>query len=150
MTTASDTDYENLFAFRCALRRFLQWSEARAADEGLTSQQHQVLLAIRAHRGDAGPSIGQLAEYLMTRHHSAVELIRRVESMGLVKRVTDDDDRRVVRLRLTPRGAGVLDRLTTAHLVELEHAAALLHIPEALLVRLSEEYVRQHSPPVTR
>ena len=44
----TDTDYAALAEFRFALRRFQVFSEAKAAEAGLTPQQHQTLLAIRA------------------------------------------------------------------------------------------------------
>ena len=54
--------------------------QARAA--GLTPAQHQLLLAVRGHDGD--PTIGDVAEHLMLRHHSAVELVDRAERAGLL------------------------------------------------------------------
>jgi hypothetical protein len=39
-------DFENLLAFRVALRRFQRWSEDQASAVGLTHVQHQLLVAI--------------------------------------------------------------------------------------------------------
>nr|WP_248965915.1 hypothetical protein [Sphaerisporangium perillae] len=44
------------------------------------------LLAVRGHADSRGPTIGELAAYLCTRHHSTVQLIDRVEQLGLVAR----------------------------------------------------------------
>ena len=94
-------DYENLLAFRVSLRRFLRWSEAQARGVGLTPAQHQLLLAVKGHRGEHGPTIGDLAGYLLLRHHSAVELVDRAEAAGIVERWGDNVDGRVTRVRLT-------------------------------------------------
>ncbi|MGY4101288.1 MarR family winged helix-turn-helix transcriptional regulator [Nocardia sp. R16R-3T] len=120
----SDAEYSRLLAFRAGLRRFLRWSEQRAADVGLTATQHQLLLAIRGHSHPAGPSIGEIAEYLCTRHHSVVQLIDRAEQLGLVVRNRGQGkDRRVVRLALTELGREVLAQLSATHLEELRRLA---------------------------
>jgi DNA-binding MarR family transcriptional regulator len=114
-----DTEYLRLLEFRTGLRRFLRWSRDQAAAVGLTPAQHQLLLAIRGHDDPRGPTIGEVADYLLLRHHSAVELVDRAARVGLVKRAPDPDDQRVVRLRLTPLGARRLERLAALHLEEL-------------------------------
>jgi DNA-binding MarR family transcriptional regulator len=119
-----DDDYRRLLEVRDGLRRFLRWSEEQAAVEGLTPAQHQLLLAIRGHDDDRGPTVGEVAEHLLLRHHSAVGLIDRAVASSLVRRLLDRDDRRVVRLALTPRGSTVLERLAPRHLDEL---AGLAH-----------------------
>ena len=119
-------DYENLLAFRVSLRRFLYWSETQARAAGLTPAQHQLLLAVKGHREEHGPTIGDLAGYLMLRHHSAVELVDRAEAGGLVERWGDDADRRVTRVRLTAEGEARLTRLAPAHLDELQNLAPVL------------------------
>jgi DNA-binding MarR family transcriptional regulator len=114
-----DTEYLRLLEFRTGLRRFLRWSREQAAAVGLTPAQHQLLLAIRGHDDPRGPTIGEVADYLLLRHHSAVELVDRAARVGLVKRAPDPDDQRVVRLKLTPLGARRLERLAALHLEEL-------------------------------
>jgi DNA-binding MarR family transcriptional regulator len=113
----SDTDFRRLLAFRDGLRRFLRWSDQQAAAVGLTGAQHQLLLAVRGH--DGAPSIGDVAAHLLLRHHSAVELVDRAVTAGLLERVADRDDQRVVRLRLTARGRAKVEALGAAHLEEL-------------------------------
>src|SRR5690349_9368299 len=120
----SDAEFQRLLRFRDGLRRFLRWSEGEAKQCGLTPAQHQLLLAIRGHEGGS-PSIGDVAEHLLLRHHSAVELIDRAEAAGLVQRVVDADDHRVVRLRLTKEGDRRLTTLAAAHLDELSRFAEL-------------------------
>ena len=122
-----DADYARLLDFRVGLRRFLQWSAEQAARVGLTPAQHQLLLAVRGHRDPRGPSVGELADYLCTRHHSAVQLIDRTEQLGLVTRSRQDgEDRRVVRLTLTAAGQEKLALLSAAHLEELRTLAPLI------------------------
>jgi DNA-binding MarR family transcriptional regulator len=119
-------DFEQLLAFRVSLRRFQHWSEAQARAAGLTHVQHQLLVAVKGHAGDAPPAVGDLAGYLLVRHHSAVELVDRAEAAGLVRRAPDPQDARIVRVRLTPKGDHPVTALTNAHLAELHHLAAAL------------------------
>lgn len=115
----ADDDYQRLLEFRDGLRRFLQWSEEQAKAVGLTTAQHQLLLAIRGHEGPAEPTVGDVAAHLLLRHHSTVELADRAQAAGLVERVADPDDHRIVRLRVTREGARRLARLSAQHLEEL-------------------------------
>jgi DNA-binding MarR family transcriptional regulator len=119
----SQTDFEHLLELRTGLRRFLRWSEQQAEVAGLTPAKHQLLLAIRGHRDPAGPTIGEVADYLVLRHHSAVGLIDRAVKDGLVKRNPDPDNKSVVRVTLTPAGAEKLSVLAEVHLQELTHLA---------------------------
>jgi DNA-binding MarR family transcriptional regulator len=119
-------DYEKLLGFRTALRRFLRWSEGEARAAGLTPAQHQLLLAVRGHPGPAGPTIGDLSEYLLLRHHSVVELIDRAVAAGLARRQRDGADNRVVRLRLTVDGERAIEDLTLLHLEEIRQLAPVL------------------------
>jgi DNA-binding MarR family transcriptional regulator len=119
----TDDDYRRLLELRTGLRRFLRWSEEQAQAAGLTPAQHQLLLAIRGHDGDRGPTVGDVAGYLLLRHHSAVGLVDRAEAAGLVIRSPDPDNLSVVRLRLTDKGACRLETLSEQHLEELEHLA---------------------------
>lgn len=126
VTTATGPDYPALLAFRTALRRFLRWSEMKAEEAGLTAAQHQLLLAVKGHDDPRGPTIGDVADYLLLRHHSAVELVNRAQSAELVARAKDPADGRVVRLRLTPAGEQAIATLTQLHLDELRQLEPLL------------------------
>ena len=112
-------DYRALARFRFLIRQFLQFSEDAARREHLEPQQHQMLLVIRASDAAAGPTVGEVAEQLFIRHHSAVGLADRLEEHGLIERARPDDDRRHVRLRLTERGEEVLEQLSRSHHSEL-------------------------------
>jgi DNA-binding MarR family transcriptional regulator len=118
-----DADYQRLLQFRISLRRFLHWSEEQAEHAGLTPAQHQLLLAIRGHDGVEGPTIGDVAGYLLLRHHSVVGLVDRAVKAGLVERQEDPADRRVVRLRLTDLGSRNLKQLSELHLEEIKRLA---------------------------
>ncbi|MGN6663406.1 MAG: MarR family winged helix-turn-helix transcriptional regulator [Solirubrobacterales bacterium] len=126
MSRVRDEDYRRLLGFRTGLRRFLRWSESEAKAAGLTPAQHQLLLAVRGHRDPAGPTIGEVAEYLVLRHHSVVELIDRAAKAGLVERAGDESDHRVVHLRLTPQGERAIERLSRQHLEEIRRLAPML------------------------
>jgi DNA-binding MarR family transcriptional regulator len=119
-------DFEHLLAFRASLRRFQRWSEDQARAAGLTHVQHQLLVAVKGHPGGGPPTVGELAGYLLLRHHSTVELVDRAVAAGLVERIGDAEDGRLVRVQLTSRGERILTDLTPAHLVELHALAAVL------------------------
>ena len=125
----TDADYEDLLTLRSGLRRFLRWSEQQAEAAGLTPAQHQLLLAIRGHTDERGPTIGEVADYLLLRHHSVVGLVDRADAAGLVTRVRDPEDHRVVRVTLTPAGNKRLEGLSALHLLELERLG--LRLPNA-------------------
>jgi DNA-binding MarR family transcriptional regulator len=118
----SKARYEALAEFRYQIRRFQRFSEdvARAAD--LEPQQHQLLLAIKGAPDDQ-LTIGAVAERLQIQHHSAVELVARAESRGLIARNRGESDRRVVFVMLTDAGASALGELSAAHHRELQTAA---------------------------
>jgi len=126
MSAMGPEDYETLLRFRTGLRRFLRWSERQAREAGLTPAQHQLLLSVRGHPDPAGPTIGEVAEYLVLRHHSTVGLVDRAQNAGLVERHVDEADHRVVRVRLTRDGQERIARLSALHLQELQRLGPLL------------------------
>jgi len=128
-------EYEALAEFRYALRRFLRFSETAAAGVGLTPRQHQALLAIRGAPPRDPLRVGDLAQRLQVRHHSAVGLVDRLVALGLVTRRVGPPDRRRVFVTLSARGRRVLDRLTAAHRAELRQLRPRIG---ALLDRLSD------------
>lgn len=126
MADLSAGQYHSLLEFRTALRRFVHWSEEQARQAGLTPAQHQLLLAIKGHPDERGPTIGDVADYLIVRHHSAVGLVDRAVDAGLVMRLRDTDDSRAVRLTLTDTGQARIAQLSELHLTELRRLAAIL------------------------
>jgi DNA-binding MarR family transcriptional regulator len=116
-------DFTHLLELRTGLRRFLRWSEQQAKAAGLTPAKHQLLLAVRGHPNPAGPTVGEIADYLVLRHHSAVGLIDRAVADGLVARNPDPVNKSVVRITLTPSGVAKLEELAEAHMDEIAHLA---------------------------
>lgn len=126
MPGLSQREYTELLAFRTALRRFERWSEQQARRVGLTPAHHQLLLAIKGHPDTRGPTIGEVADYLNVRHHSAVGLVDRAESGGLVVRTRHPENARTVRLTLTKLGQQKIRQLSELHIAELRRLAPLL------------------------
>ena len=137
-------DYEDLLALRTGLRRFLRWSEQQAETAGLTPAQHQLLLAGRGHPHRPGPTVGEGADYLLLRHHSAVGLVDRAVAAKLVKRVRDPQDHRAVRLQPTAAGIKRLDALSEAH---LEGSAARPDAPYRLAGAYAASAAARHRDP---
>src|SRR4051794_5690815 len=109
-------DYEALADFRFHIRRFLKMSEEAIEAEGLEAQQYQLLLSIKAQTLRHGAvTIGDLADRLLLKHHSAVGLVDRLEHKGLVQRHRDPADQRRVLVQLTPSGEQTLSQLATLH-----------------------------------
>jgi DNA-binding MarR family transcriptional regulator len=119
-------DYQALGRFRRAMREFLAFSEDGARAHGITSQQHQALLAIRAHPGPDPISIGELADCLMIKNHSAVGLVSRLVERRLVSRHAAEDDRRRIDLELRPLGAQILEAISVRNLRQLNETAEIL------------------------
>jgi DNA-binding MarR family transcriptional regulator len=121
-----DSDYAALAAFRHSLRSFLAFSEEAARKAGLTPQQHQALLAVRGLVSEKGVTIGELASYLLLKHHTAVGLVDRLVQADLLVRTPDDADRRRVLLSLTPKANEALKALSAIHLAEIRRNAPQL------------------------
>ena len=119
-------DYQRLSEFRYLIRRFLEFSQVQANEAGLTPRQHQALLAIKGYPGGGPVTVGDLAERLRIRHHSAVELVDRLSEAGLVTREQDKADQRRVLLQLTPLADDRLADLSVAHLDELSRIEPML------------------------
>jgi len=107
--------YGALAGFRSALRRFLAASEVISREAGVTPQQYQAMLAIRTKPG-ATMAMKELAEQLLLTHHAAVQMVDRLAKAGLASREASTSDRRLVLLKLTPKGEALLDQLAARHL----------------------------------
>jgi len=112
-------DYQVLAEFRLLMRRFMMFSQNAARDAGLASQQHQALLAIKGFEKDDAPTVGDLAERLAIKHHSAVGLVDRLVKAGHLRRRQNAADRRRVSLALTASGENILADLSSEHRDEL-------------------------------
>jgi len=117
------SDYQALAEFRYQIRRFLHFSEQALKQAGLERGQYQLMLAIKGMPAGVRPRIRELANRMQIRHHSAVELVNRLEAGGFVHRTRAHDDRREVLLALTSKGEKVLGELALHHHDELRLAA---------------------------
>jgi DNA-binding MarR family transcriptional regulator len=120
------SDYQALAEFRYQIRRFLHFSEHAVQAAGLERGQYQLMLAIKGMPEGVRPRIRELANRMQIQHHSAVELINRLESGGYVRRERAQHDRREVLLALTAKGERVLGELALHHHDELRSAAPSL------------------------
>ncbi len=123
-------EYVALAGFRYALREFLKFSEDAAQSVGLTPQQHQALLSIMGFAGRDFVTIGELAERLQIRHHSAVGLVDRLVAQDLARRRHGEEDHRQVLVELTAHGLETLRALSAAHHQELSQLGP--HLMELL------------------
>lgn len=119
-------DYARLAEFRYALRKFLRFSEMAAAQAGLTTQHYQAMLVLRGCPEERRITINDLAQQLLIKHNSAVELVDRLVQENLVVREASPVDRRKVQVLLTARGREVLAKLAAMHRAELRHIGPLL------------------------
>jgi DNA-binding MarR family transcriptional regulator len=118
-----DAGYARLADLRAGIRRYLAWAEQRAREHGMTPAQVQLALAVRACPDPAGPTLTELADTLLLRHHSVVGLVDRAALAGLVERVRDERRPTHVHVRLTAEGARTLEALSVLHLRWLERHA---------------------------
>ena len=122
-------DFEALARFRFGIRRYLRFSEETVRRHGVAPQQYQLMLAIKGFPGRDWAVVRELAERLQLRHHSVVELVTRAQGQDLVRRTTDPDDARAVRVVLTEGGDLLLGRLSSLHRDELRRMDSLLALP---------------------
>lgn len=123
-------EYEELARFRYGVRRYLRFSELAVRRAGLRPQQYQLLLAIMGYPGRDWVTVGEAAERLQIQHNSAVGLADRCERLELIQREDHPSDRRIIVLRLTPKGEQVLGDLVQLHRQELERLKDLLDLPQ--------------------
>ncbi|MBK6394909.1 MAG: MarR family transcriptional regulator [Betaproteobacteria bacterium] len=112
-------EFEALAQFRYDLRRFLRFSEQATHSHGVTPLQYLLLLQIKGYPGREWATITELAERLQAKHHGVVSLVTRCEAAGLVRRSTSAEDRRRVEVRLTAKGAKLVERVANLHRLEL-------------------------------
>jgi len=135
--TLTKAEYELLAMFRYVLRQFLHFSEEAARAIDLQPQHHQVLLMVKGFPERDWVTIKELADRLQIRHHSAVELVKRLAVQGLLARTHAANDRRQVQISLTIHGAEVLEQLSAVHKAELNQLAPQLM---SLLTQLTQSH----------
>jgi DNA-binding MarR family transcriptional regulator len=113
------SDYRALAALRYRIRLFLSEGDAAARRAGLEPQQYLLLLAVRGLPEGAKATIQVLAQRLMLKHNSTVELIDRLEMHGYLRRSQSRQDRRCILVKLLPRGKQLVERVARERLTEL-------------------------------
>jgi DNA-binding MarR family transcriptional regulator len=140
----SPDQYRDLAEFRRQIRQFLHFSEATAKEHRIEPQQHQLLLAVQGLSEEVKPTIREIAARLFLQHHSAVELVNRLEATGTIARAHGSEDKREVWIRLTPAGRTVLRRLALTHRTELERAGPELARALSSVLRHSRKVAATH------
>jgi DNA-binding MarR family transcriptional regulator len=113
-------DYEALAELRYLGRKFLRFSkDLLRATAGLSPEQYEALLAIKACSGPRGLTISQLSERLQVKHHSAINIVDRLVERNLIRREASERDRRQRHLKLTPGGERLIQELAAVHHEEL-------------------------------
>src|ERR1700686_1624598 len=138
------SDYQALAEFRYQIRRFLHFSEQVVKQAGLERGQYQLMLAVKGMPAAVRPTIGELADRMQIRHHSAVELVNRLEAGGFVHRTRAQKDRREVLLALTAKGEKVLGELALHHHDELRSAGPDLVTALRRIMRESSDGTSLH------
>lgn len=126
-------DYKALAQFRYRLRLFLAFSDMKAKNAGVTSQQYQALLAIKGFSSEAPMVVGELSRLLLVKHHTTVELVDRLAKRGLLQRSVDAEDKRRVLVTLTRRGQSLLQKVAALHFEHLGSSSRMLQKVAKLL-----------------
>ena len=144
----TSTEYQALAELRYLIRKFIGEGDAVARAAGLEPQQYLLLLALRGLPPGKEATISSLADRLLLKHHSAVELIDRMEAHGYVKRNRSRDDRRSVLVALLPRGEKMLEQVASNRIGELRSSGAMLVAAISALLEDGSGH-RRFKPPLT-
>ena len=139
-TDVTLTDYRALAEFRYEITRYLAFSEQAAEAAGLRSRQYQFLLALKGLPEGMEATITNLADRLGIRHHSAVELVDRLEKRNLVKRERSNVHRSFVFVRITKVGEMMLRKLVASRKADLQVAGPIL---VKALTTLTKQHAKQ-------
>lgn len=137
-TAINTVDYEALAHFRYRLRLFLAFSDMRAKNAGVTSQQYQALLAIKGFSSQKPMFVGELSRLLLIKHHTTVELVDRMVKLGLLTRMVDTQDKRRVLVTLTKRGHSLLQKVAAIHYAHLGSSSRMLRKVSQLLASVEQ------------
>jgi len=148
----STDEYRALAELRYRIRHFLSEGDTVARAVGLEPQQYLLLLTIRGLPEGQEATIRTLAERLALKHHSAVELIDRLETNGYVRRNRVRDDRRRVLVSLLPRGERILEQVARHRIGELRATGhELVRTIDQLLAKTRKaQQAEHHKKPVQR
>jgi DNA-binding MarR family transcriptional regulator len=141
----STAEYQALAELRYRIRKFLREGDMVASQMGLEPQQYLLLLMIRGIPDGQGATVSNLAERLVLKHHSVVELIDRMEDHGYVRRSRSREDRRSVLVSLLPRGEKLLEQVAQDRVSELRTSGAALANAIAALLKSRPAFHRRKS-----
>lgn len=96
------------------------------AGHGLEFWEFDVLATLRRSGAPYELSAGALLKTAMVTSGAITNRVDRMETKGLVQRVRDPDDRRGVRIRLTPDGLALIDKLMPLHVANEQRLLAEL------------------------
>lgn len=85
-----------------------KWGRDILSGFEITNPQFEALLVLREH-GEL--TMGELCAKMFLACSTATDLIDRMERNGLIERVRDTADRRVIRLRVLPKGHQLIDQI---------------------------------------
>jgi DNA-binding MarR family transcriptional regulator len=117
--------HDMIAGFRCA-------GTGRLVKAGV-SMTHMHVMWLLQHHGDL--SMSRLAELLDVSFSNATGIVDRMEERGLVERVRVPDDRRVVLVRIGPKGEDALEELEALKQGRLQ--AILAHLSPAQVDRVA-------------
>ena len=109
---------------------------------GISPSQEAALAAVKRL---GRPTLGELAQAEQVQPPSMTRVVAAMEAAGLIVRSGDEDDRRVTRVELTPKGRTTLDRIRSLRTAYLARQIALLSPDERSraeeLAQLLERFV---------
>ncbi|MFF2553432.1 MarR family winged helix-turn-helix transcriptional regulator [Nocardia sp. NPDC058058] len=93
---------------------------------GLEFWEFDVLATLRRSNDPRGLTAGALNKAAMRTSGAITNRIDRLTAKGLVARIPDPDDRRAIRVNLTPEGRTLVDKVLPLHMVNEERLLAAL------------------------
>ena len=111
---------------------------------GLTPAQYNVLRILRG-AGECGHACREIGDRMITKDPDVTRLLDRLEDRGLAARARDERDRRVITVRVTPKGLGLLAELDAE--VDRFDRKLFEHMSERQLSKLCDllEAAREHA-----
>jgi DNA-binding MarR family transcriptional regulator len=128
-TKLANQAWEALFRAQSTI---VQELTARDAWEDLVPREYGVLYALSS--AAAGMRITELGADVLLTQPGMSRLVARLEARGLVQRISDPEDARAFRIRLTAAGAATQRRIGRAH---------ARHVAEAMTRNLDREELEQ-------
>jgi DNA-binding MarR family transcriptional regulator len=109
----------------------------------ISQPQYNVLRILRG-AGPKGLLRGQVGERMVTRVPDVTRLLDRMESLGQVTRERGEDDRRSVRVRLTPEGMRIVNSLDKP--IRQMHQTQFAHFSKAEIEAFNQLLLKAKTP----